>query len=344
MGRAGDTAALLEAWERAESDAIRAAVLEEISHNSRDAAGRDLVIREAGSASTEPVKLAAVRALGAYQESQATLALIRALGDPWPAVREVAEVSLAPRSKDFEGELRFAMSSDASHLVRAGCARMLPGAVAANPALRGEIEDALLDRAVRDDAPKVREAAVVALGLLNVTRARSQLVELMRTDPDAGVRMSAERAIQKLGEGAMSRAVVAVLPLNNNTGLDDPDLRRLCRHIAEYVAARLSQGKVCEVVDREKLEKAIEEMKKIGAAIYDGDAPNAPEIGRFKIANQLVYGSLGRQGLVYTIVLNRMDIATLSLVPGAAVTVQGYRADLEQLKVRAADQLLSSFR
>jgi hypothetical protein len=39
-----------------------------------------------------------------------------------------------------------------------------------------------------------------------------------------------------------------------------------------------------------------------------------------------------------------MELSTLAQVPGAAVTVQGYRPDLEQLKVRAADQLLSSFR
>lgn len=150
--------------------------------------------------------------------------------------------------------------------------------------------------------------------------------------------------MQKLGEGAKPSAIVAVLPLKNDTGLTDSELDRFGAQMAEYLSARLSAGKVCEVIDPAKVEAAVAEMKKVGAAMYDGDAPNAPMIGRFKIANQMVYGALHKQGAVFSIVLQRMDLSTLAQVPGAAVTVQGYRADLETLKVRAADLLLASFR
>ncbi|MCK6552873.1 hypothetical protein L6R52_44020, partial [Myxococcota bacterium] len=176
-----------------------------------------------------------------------------------------------------------------------------------------------------------------------VERARSSLVAVMRTDPDAGVRMSAERAVAKLGD-RRDAAVVAVLPLANRTGLGDADVARLGVEVAEYVAARLSSSKVCQVIEPEKLEVAIRELKKVGAPMYDGDAPSAPAIGRFKIASELVFGSVQRQGSTFTIVLDRMELSTLTRVPGAAVTVSGYRPDLEQLKQRAAEQLVATFR
>jgi hypothetical protein len=84
-------------------------------------------------------------------------------------------------------------------------------------------------------------------------------------------------------------------------------------------------------------------MRKIGQRMYDGNTPNAPSLGYFKMANQLVYGSLQRNDLVYTIVLNRMRVETLEMIPGAAATVSGYRADLEQLKVKAADRFITHF-
>ena len=137
---------------------------------------------------------------------------------------------------------------------------------------------------------------------------------------------------------------MAVLLLKDDTGTKDPELARVGEQVADYVAARLSAAKVCQVVDRAKLDEAIYEMRKIGKHVYDGDSPNVPEIGRFKLSNQLVYGSVQRQGLVYTIVLNRMDVSTLELVPGAAATVTGYRADLDQLKVKVTDRFVANFR
>jgi hypothetical protein len=106
----------------------------------------------------------------------------------------------------------------------------------------------------------------------------------------------------------------------------------------------LSAAKACDVVDQGKMDRAIAELKKVGAALYDGDAPNAPEIGKFKIANQLLFGAIHREGMVFTLVAHRMDISTLSYVPGASVTLKGYRADLDGLKVELANQLLLKFR
>lgn len=343
MGRDHDTRALVAAYDRTDSDTVRIAILEQLADHPDDQPGRDLVLRQSRSATSEPLKLGALRASSRYPGDVPLEVLIAGLDDPWPAVREQSQSLLAARGVSAQSALQTALATSLSPLMRAACVRLLEGVARADVSARAVLIP-LFTGAAKDEAPKVREAAALALGSLNVAAARSQLVALMRTDPDAGVRMTAERSLAKLGDAAKSDAIVAVLPLKNDTGLADAELERFGVQLAEYLAARLASGKVCEVVDPSKVEKAIAELKKVGAAMYDGDAPNAPAIGRFKIANQLVYGTLQRQGSIYTIVLNRMELATLAQVPGAAVTVQGYRPDLEQLKVRAADQLLASFR
>jgi hypothetical protein len=343
MSRENNTRGLVGAYDRADSDTVRIAILEQLAEHPDDQSGRDLVLKQARTASTEPVKLAALKASARYEGDDVIDTMLAALDDPWPAVREQAQSLLSARAPAAQSKLQTQLSGSLSPLVRAACVRLLEGVARMNAAAKTTLTPLLLE-ATKDEAPKVREAAALALGTLNVASARSQLVALMRTDPDAGVRMTAERSITKLGDQATSGAIVAVLPLKNDTGLADPDIERFGRQLAEYVAARLASGKVCEVIDPAKVEQAITELKKVGEAMYDGDSPNAPLIGRFKIANQLVYGTLQRQGSTFTIVLNRMEIATLAQVPGAAVTVQGFRPDLETLKVRAADQLLASFR
>lgn len=342
LGRRGDLPGLLDAWERAQSDAVRATVLEQLAAFPDSEQGRALIGRQLRPESGESVKQAALRAAERLPGPGLMSPVVQMLGDPLPQVRELAYDLLAKRSGEAAEPVLAALGQSPSHLVRAGCARLVPAVAQARPELRGGGEELLLRAGAKDDTPKVREAAAAALGTLEVARARPVLLELMRTDPDSGVRIAAQRAIQKLGEGALGSAVVAVLPLKNDTG--DPELDRLCHQVAEYVAARLSREKVCQVVDSSKFERALEEMKKRGVLLYDGDDPNAPELGRFKIANQLVYGTVQRNGALFTIVLNRMDVATLAQVPGAAVTVQGYKVELEQLKLRAADLLVASFR
>lgn len=342
MSDRGDTEALMKAWEETDRDAVRIAVIEGLATNGAESS---LVLRQAQSASSSQVRLAAVRALGRYQGAEVVPALIDALADPFPAIREVAKAELAKSGEAANDSLVEALEQNPSHLVRAAAAKLLARAAKGpDKQLRLRVSLALLDAAKRDDAPKVREAAVVGLGALGETKARPVLTELMRTDGDSGVRMAAERALVRIGDGGGAPVVVAVLPFKVVAGTSDAELALLGRQIADFLAARVSAAKVAQVVDREKMERALKEMEKIGVNLYEGDALNSPEMGRFKMANQLVYGSVQKQGQVFTIVANRMDVSTLELIPGASVTVSGYRADLEQLKSELTERFIRNFR
>jgi HEAT repeat protein len=345
MGEQSDFAALQSAWDGTDRDAVRIAILEAYAQHPEEAQGRALVLRQASSASNQELRLSAIRALGAYDGPEVIAALIAALADPFPAVREISKAELAKAGQVADDPLLESLRQDPNHLVRASAARLLTRrANGPDKHLRLRIELALLDAAKQDDAPKVREAAIDAVGALGIEKGRPLLVELMRTDGDSGVRMAAERSLGKLGGGALSQVVVAVLPFKNDAAEKDPELARLGIQIAEYLAARLSSSKVCEVLDRGKMDHALKELEKVGVNLYDGDALNAPELGRFKMAGQLVYGSIHKQGHVFTIVANRLDVSTLELVPGAAVTVSGYRADLEQLKAELTERFITNFR
>ena len=89
---------------------------------------------------------------------------------------------------------------------------------------------------------------------------------------------------------------------------------------------------------------ALDEMRKLGVALYDGDAPNAPELGKFKLANQFLYGSVAREGARYTVVLARMEVSTLTLVPGASLVLSGARGELDRLAIEAAERVVEIFR
>ncbi len=343
MSRDGDIDGLVAAWDGAERDTVRVSVIEGLSTHATDPRARSIVLSTAARHPSEPVRVAAVRGLERVDGDEATRTLVAGLGDPWPSVRDLSRATLESKGEAPLSSLEEAAGSHTNHLVRAASLQLLVKAAKKWPARRSDVERLLLDRTRADDAPKVRIAAVQGLGVLAVKPALSLLEKVKRTDDDQLVRVAAGRAIQRLGADAAPRVVVAVLPLKNDTGDADPELARLGGQLREYVAARLSGAKVCEVVDRDKLDHALEEMRKVGKAIYDGDAPNAPEIGYFKLANQLVYGSVQKQGGQFTIVLNRMDVSTLELVPGASATATGYRADLEQLKVEVTERFLSRF-
>lgn len=345
MGREHDVDGLLAAWDEAESPAERIAVIDGLTQSPDDDRGRALIEGALVDQPAPEVRVAAARALPRYEGEKVITGLIGALGDPWPAVRATARAGLESKSQAAHAALLEAATQSNHHIVRATALQILSSAARGVAEIRPWVGRVLAEQATKDDAPNVRLAAVEGLGLLEVQSARGILLELSKTDADSGVRLGAERALSKLGERpAAEIAVVAVLPLRDASDGRDPELLRLGRELSEYIAARLSGAKVCQVVDREKLETALAELKKIGRAVYDGDAPNAPELGRFKIANQLVYGSVSRQGPVYTLIVNRMDVATLQLVPGASATVTGYRADLDQLKVELAERLLAGFR
>lgn len=345
MGQRGETQGLFDAWQDASTDAIRVAVIESFADNASNRAGQRLVVEQAKRARARPVQIAALRALSAYSGEVVIGALVVGLGHSWPEAREVARAGLSVQGPAAHGPLLVAAAGDANPWVRAGASKLLIRAALVHAPLRSAVQDSLLSL-LSDKVARVRETAAEGLGRLKVASAREQLGDLARTDPDSQVRLRCAEAIRALGlgsAGASKRAIVAVLPLKDDTGGGDPAVARLTQQIADYIAARLSASKVCTVVDQSKLNAALAEMRKVGKAIYDGDSPNAPEIGEFKLANQLVYGSIQLQGGVYTIVLKRMDVSTLALVPGAAVTVSGRRADLEQLKKEAADRLVRRF-
>lgn len=343
LGRRGSNPELRAIWVETNQDGIRVAVIGALAEHP-DEQGLILTAREAGAARSQEVRVAAVRALARYQGSPAIKALLGALGDPWPEVRAQAAASLAAHGSTADRALLEAASSASSPLVRAAATKLATDAALARAEIRPPLQATLQDLARRDPSASVRAEAVAALGRLAVAESRPLLVELRRTDEDPSVRVAAERALEQLGDRGEPSTVVLVLPLKNSTGQNDAELVRLTDQIADFVAARLSAAKVCQVVEPARMERAIAELTKHGHALYDGDAPNAPEIGRFKIANQLVYGSLQREGQVYTILLQRMDVATLQLVPGASATVSGYRADLDRLKVEVTERFLANFR
>ncbi len=344
MGQRGETQRLFDAWQSANNDAVRVAVIESFADNASNRAGQRLVVEQAQRAHARPVQIAALRALSAYSGEPVIGALVLGLGHSWPEARAVARAGLNAQGQAAHGALLGAAGGDSNPWVRTGACKLLIRGALVHAPLRPAVQDVLLSR-LSDKVAQVREVAADGLGTLKVSSAREQLGELARTDPDSQVRLRCSEAIRALGAsgGQSQQVVVAVLPLKDDTGGTDPEIQRLTKQVADYVAARLSSAKACTVVEQSKLDAALAEMRKVGKSIYDGDSPNAPEIGAFKLANQLVFGSIQLQGGVYTIVLKRMDISTLALVPGAAVTVSGRRADLEQLKKEAADRLVRRF-
>ncbi|MEQ8280324.1 MAG: HEAT repeat domain-containing protein [Deltaproteobacteria bacterium] len=343
MQRAGDVDGLVTAWDEAARDSIRVSVLDALSDHAVDPRARSIVLSTAERHPSEPVRVAAVRGLTRIDGDDATRTLVAGLGDPWPSVRDLSRATLESKGEAPLPNLEEAAAAHSNHLVRASSLQLLVRAATKWPARRANVEKLLVDRVRTDDAPKVRVAAVRGLGVLAVKPAQTLLENVKRTDDDQLVRVAADKALKRLGATTIEeRVVVAVLPIQNDAN-QDAELSRLGEQLRTYVAARLSGAKVCDVVDRDKLDRALEEMRKVGKAIYDGDAPNAPEIGNFKLANQLVFGAVQRQGGQFTIVLNRMDVATLALVPGASATATGYRADLEQLKVEVTERFLARF-
>lgn len=345
MSRDGDVDALLATWDKSTRDTMRVTIVEELAVHGDDRRARDIVVRNAASASSEPVRLAAIRGLTKLEGDDVNGTLIRGLGDPSPSVRDLSRATLEGKGQDVIAPLEVAAASEPNHLVRASALRLLTRGVDRKLVARPAIEKILVDRAQRDDAPKVREAAAKGLGSLRCVAARPVLSELEKTDENPSVRMAAGKALGMLGQTEEKKeVVVAVLPLKNDTGANDPELARFGAQIRDYVQARLGAAKVCSVIDRDKIDQAVAEMRKIGKQLYDGDSPNAPDIGYFKLANQLVYGTVQKQGSQFTIVLQRMDVSTLALVPGSSATVTGYRADLEQLKVEVTERFLARFR
>ncbi|NMB77142.1 MAG: hypothetical protein GYA21_18695 [Myxococcales bacterium] len=343
MGRDGDTASLVRVYAEAETDEMRKLVIEALSLHPADAAAWDLIRREAAGAPDAEVRRTAMRALSGDPAPEATAILIAGLADPFPEVRETARQTLSARGRGAQPLLLAAAQENPNPLVREGALRLGLSAARHSDDLRPEAERLALSL-LCDESPRVRAAAIEELGRLASVAAGPLLSELRYSDPDETVRALAERTLARLPRQDETLPLLAVLPFRDSAGAASEDGRRLGEELAEYLRARLAAAGRCRVVDRSRMQDALEELGRTGIPLYDGDAPNAPELGRFRLAQQLVYGSIQRRKSAITLVVSRMDVATLEIVPGSSVTVTGFIEDLEPLKDELARRLLASFR
>ena len=343
MDRAKDVDGLLDAWHRGPPTSVAPKIVDALARYADDDRAADVVLEAARRHPNEPTRRQAVERLTILSRPAADAVAIDALGDPFPSVRAQAKATLTSRGDRVFEALRVAGRSHRSPLVRSAAIELITRVGLNSGELRAAAKSTLLDRARRDDGPVVRAAAADGLGALNVIEARPTLTAMMRTDDDPKVRLQAGRALSKLDAPTEAeRTVIAVLPLKNETG--EKGLGRFGDQVADLLAAELATSGVCEVVDSAKRDEAIRELTKSGSMLYDGDRPNGPEIGYFALADQLAFGVIQKTGLIYTLVLNRMDVSTLKLIGGASVTVRGYRADLDRMKVEAARKFVARFR
>lgn len=343
MDQAGDVDGLLRSWRSKPPDSVQPALIDALARYPESEETTAVIVLAARSHPREEVRQRAVARLAAFEAPEATTALIDALADPFPSVRGQAKAVLEPRSTEIFEALTVAARANRSPLVRAAVVDLLTRAAQREPSLRSAAVESLDDRARRDDAPRVRSNAAAGLGQLNVVGARGLLLEMMRTDDDSSTRMVAGRAFKKLlPPDEQSRSIVAVLPFKNDTG--EAELDRYVEQVADLLIAELAKADVCEVVDPEQRDTAIAELRKTGIQLYDGDRPNAPQLGQFALADQLAFGVVQRTGLVYTVVINRMDVSTLKVVRGASVSVRGYRADLDRVKLESVRKFVARFR
>ena len=343
LGQRADTEGLLNAWQNADRDSVRIAVLNGLAQNPEDRAGRALVVDQARGARSGPVRLAALRALDVHAGPDVVQVMVGGLAHPWPEVRDLCQSLLFKRGAAVDEDVLHTAVRHRLPAARASAVRLLSQSARARPEIKERVVPVLINRSTKDGDASVRTLAVEALGALNVESARDTLAELFRTDPDPRVRLAAGVAVKTITtESKEPPTVVMVLPLKNHVSRES-GLADFGHQVAEYLQARLTTAQVCEVVDRSKVEVALAELRKMGRALYDGDSPNAPELGAFKLANQMVFGSIQRQGSKYTLVVNRRDVSTLRLVPGASATVTGYRADLDRMVAELAERFISRF-
>jgi HEAT repeat protein len=127
-----------------------------------------------------------------------TSALIDALGDRHPAVREASANTLRRFGPQISGDLSQALYGHGTHSVRAGTAQIMAPLAASDP----EVLNALI-RATNDRSSLVRRVSAEAIGQAGATAgsAVTALTEaLLDDDPD--VRASAATALGRIGPAA----------------------------------------------------------------------------------------------------------------------------------------------
>lgn len=340
----GEIDALVALQAELDKERDQVALVQALSTHADDPRATRALMNYARSSDGARVRSAAFAALASAPGEDVDRLLITALGDFQPSVRAAAKSSVMARGVSMSGLLERAAISDANPLVRAASLEILTAESRTAPEL-GAVSSKVAVMAAEDPAPAVRAQALQSLGVLKLSTARPIIMERLRVDPSREVRMAAERALAKVGSGpAAAKATVAVLPLRVSGPDPQGRLARLAQRLTEVTRAKLSAAEVCEVVDREKMQEVLRELKKRGELVYDDDAVNVPAIGRFKIANQLVYGSVHAEGALYTVILQRLEVSTMELVPGAAVTLSGYQSELDRLIDESVDRFARGFR
>jgi HEAT repeat protein len=194
------------------------------------------------------VRLTAAEALGKIGDQRAERFLVQALHDSDPRVREAAARSigaLSQESEKVEMEL-VALLSDPEVPVRHAAAQALggqkgtPALMSAltellrnpDPAVRQAAVHALLlidgqdslpalSASVMDDDPMVRQWAVAALGETGNARAGPLLLERLRHDPAAGVRVEAVYRLRYVEDASVATELETIVGGDNS-----PDVKR----------------------------------------------------------------------------------------------------------------------
>ena len=109
---------------------------------------------------------------------------------------------------------------------------------------------------------------------------------------------------------------------------------------AEYLTLALSQADSLTLIERAQLDKVLKEQGFGQSAL--ADEASAPQLGRLLGAQQLVMGSLQRQGDQLLVSLRRVDASSGRVIPGSALQLQGPQAELNGLQQNLALQLLQS--
>lgn len=183
----------------------------------------------------------AAQALGKIASPQAAPALVEALRDPDATVRQQAAWALGRLDPESLGQERSPLAPllfDPDPTVREAAAEALgqtgdtqaglewlerqvlaPGvdpdvkrwAAAALGAMEARSSQGLLRKMLQDRDPVVRRWAAAALAEIGDEQAVPALSELLRKDPDAGVRLEAAFRLGKFAGGAATSALTAAL-------------------------------------------------------------------------------------------------------------------------------------
>ena len=176
------------------------------------------------------VRLAAVKVLGEIHDPAGIVPLLAALNDRHARVAAAAgDVFFGEdgrlRRADERIEALVAAAKHADGGIRYQAVRLLSGAGASSraeprglPAGKSDLVLTAMVGRLEDPSPRVREAAVEALGMLADKRALDPMAALLN-DPEPPVRLAAGRVMASMGDG---RGVDAMVQLLKNPPTRDP--------------------------------------------------------------------------------------------------------------------------